>query len=261
MTNHKVVGYCRVSTAKQDRDGESLLNQQLIVCEYAKSKNLEFTTYSEQRSGSLPPQHRPVLSQALDVLNSGDIFFVKSRDRLSRDPVITNYIIGIITLEKQAILVCGDDDESQDFITRLCHNFISDISAHQYRESISKKTIAVIEMKKRELKQWGSYVPYGFVSDSKGNLLISLKQQEVLEDIQHMKSLNMKAGMIAKSLNDRSIPKPKYVPKSKGIWHRNDIERLVDHTDLKRRIIAKYGDDGVVDVDISLTKITAPITV
>lgn len=261
MSNHKVICYCRVSTAKQDREGESLVNQQLLGSEYAKSKSMELLTFSEQRSGSLPPQHRPILYEALQSLNPGDIFFVKSRDRLSRDPVITNYIIGIITIEKQAILVCGDDDDSQDFITRLCHNFISDISAHQYRESISKKTKAIIEMRKRDLKQWGTYVPYGFVSDSNGNLLISLKQQEVLEDIQNMKSLKMKAGMIAKSLNDRSIPRPKYVPKSRGVWHRNDIERLVDHTDLKRRIIAKYGDKGIVDVDISVTKITAPITV
>lgn len=255
MSIHKLICYCRVSTAKQDRDGESLVNQQLLGSEYAKSKNMEVITFSEQRSGSLPPQHRPILSQALQSLQTGDVFFVKSRDRLSRDPVITNYIIGIITLEKQALIVCGDDDESQDFITRLCHNFISDISAHQYRESISKKTIAIIEMRKRDLKQWSTYVPYGFVSDSKGNLLVSLKQQEVLEDISRMKSLKMKAGMIAKSLNDRSIARPKYVPKSRGSWHRNDIERLVDHSDLKRRIIVKYGDRGIVDVDVSVTKI------
>lgn len=255
MNTNRIICYCRISTAKQDKDGESLANQQLLGNEYAKTKSLPIICFSEQRNGSLPPQHRPVLREALKELKSGDIFFVKSRDRLSRDPVVTNYIIGIITLEKQAILVCGDEDESHDFITRLCHNFISDISAHQYRESISKKTKAIIEMRKRELKQWGSYVPYGFVTDSNRNLLVSLKQQEVLEDIDRMRSLNMKPGVIAKSLNDRSIPRPKYTPKSKGMWDRNNIERMVNHSDLKRLIIAKYGDQGVVDIDVSLTRV------
>ena len=44
MNNHKLICYCRVSTAKQDRDGESLVNQQLLGSEYAKSKNMEVIT-------------------------------------------------------------------------------------------------------------------------------------------------------------------------------------------------------------------------
>lgn len=264
MNTHKVIGYCRVSTAKQDKDTDTLFNQQLIIDQYAKSKELPYEVFSEQRSGSLPPQHRSILSQALNALSPGDIFFVKSRDRLSRDPIITNYIIGIITLEKKASLVCGDDVETQDFITRLCHNFVSDIAAHQYRESISKKVIATIEMRKRQLKQWGTYVPYGFVVDDDKNLYISSKQQEVLDEMKTMKSLNINAGKIAKTLNDRGIPRPRYINTSKGSWSRNSVERVLsrDYTDLKRQIIVKYGDEAVKDVDLSATMVntTTPVS-
>ena len=257
MAQNRVIGYCRVSTAKQEHETSTLFNQQQIVEQFANVKQLPFEVYSEQKPGNIPPQHRPQLTLALNALKPGDIFFAKSRDRLSRDPIITNYIIGIITLEKRAKLVCGDDVESQDFITKLCHDFISDISAHQYRESISKKVIASMDMRRRIVKQWCSYIPYGFVIDSQRNLFISARQQDVIENIKTLRNEGYTPFKICKSLNSNGVPRPHYNKKSTGVWTQGSIRRILsfDNDELKRDILVKHGEAAIKDVDVSLSQI------
>ena len=255
MSSQKVVGYCRVSTHRQGLEGESIINQRDICNTFAQSKNLTITIFYEQKSGLLPPSARPELTKALDILHEGDIFFVKSRDRISRDPIVKGYIIGIITVEKKAVLVCGDDIDTADYMTQLCTNFINDVVSYQYTKDVSRKVLATIESRKSTCKQWTCSIPYGFIVDKDGNLFISLKQQEVLEEVIHLKSINTPITTIINLLNNRGIPRPsynnKYLP-----WSRHCITSMKLNDNLKKSIIDKYGDLAIKDIDISLSRLS-----
>ena len=80
----KIVGYCRVSTAKQEKHGHSLDAQRDIIKRYADQNGFELVeVFEEIESGG--KADRPVLAEALDHCEIyGADLVVASLDRLAR---------------------------------------------------------------------------------------------------------------------------------------------------------------------------------
>ncbi len=81
-----VFGYCRVSTARQASEGESLDVQQRQIKGYADMHGLALTDVmvEEGVSGSMPIDERPIGGALLARLQSGDSIIAAKLDRMFR---------------------------------------------------------------------------------------------------------------------------------------------------------------------------------
>src|SRR5579863_4277630 len=79
--------YRRVSTDEQAKSGLGV-DAQLAICQQGAARlGLRVTSVctDEGLSGSLAPQERPGLLDAIGKLRRGDVLLVSKRDRLARD--------------------------------------------------------------------------------------------------------------------------------------------------------------------------------
>ena len=81
-----VYGYCRVSTARQATDGESLDVQRRQIEGYAHMHRLTLrgVTVEEGVSGSIPVHERPKGGPLFAKLRKGDVVVAPKLDRLFR---------------------------------------------------------------------------------------------------------------------------------------------------------------------------------
>ncbi len=106
-----VVGYCRVSSAGQQRNGTGLDRQEEIITGYAKIAGYELVQiYQEAFTGT--DTERPVFTQMLsDMLsNSCRIIIIERLDRLARDLSIQLQLVGLLC-SKGITLISADTQQ------------------------------------------------------------------------------------------------------------------------------------------------------
>lgn len=242
----RVIGYARVSTSKDEQVSLSLPNQVLAIQQYAESRNMQAVIFEEQKSGSLHVRERPQLKRALDELQKGDTFYVVAEDRLARNMNLIGYLRILIEVDKGALLVCGDVVKYEDPLANLMAGAMRGMSAQMYRDAISSKVLAASKSRRKQLKVWGAYVPYGFVADAEQNLFISPEQQETIKLIRTLSSQGMKPTSIAKHLNADKVPLPIVSKTSRGEWYAAKVTQVIekDYSDLIADLEARYGHNA-----------------
>jgi hypothetical protein len=84
-----------------------------------------------------------------------------------------------------------------------------------------------------------THIPYGCTTDSDGNIVEEPDEQEVLKDIEHLRSLDWSWGNIAKELSDFE-PSP-----SGGDWHHSTVKRIWETLGTRPHSCPINGDDQV----------------
>ena len=95
--NKQAVGYCRVSSTGQQRNGTGLGRQEQVITEYAEHAGYELIQiYQEAITGT--DADRPVFAQMLaDMLsNSCRVVIVERLDRLARDLGVQLQLVGLL---------------------------------------------------------------------------------------------------------------------------------------------------------------------
>ena len=122
--------YCRVSTKKQEQQGESLDNQELACRNYCKNNNIQvLAVYKE--SFSWKSSDRPVFNEAIEnaILNKVNFFVIYDIDRFSREGYQAYYKIKE-KLEKNNIEL----RDSKNIIQKTSYIFEDDdIDMTQYK--------------------------------------------------------------------------------------------------------------------------------
>ena len=80
-----VLGYARVSTAMQVKDGISLDTQRDRIAAYATMKGMPLVMYVDEGISGKEADNRPQLQKALANLRSGDVFCVYDISRFARN--------------------------------------------------------------------------------------------------------------------------------------------------------------------------------
>lgn len=228
----KFVAYTRVSTEEQAQDGFGLPAQvdiinRIIVLHtpvLPEPDETERATlcFEDDVSGSLPPEKRPGLLEALEALEEGDIFVVARRDRLARDFIHAAAIEGLIA-RKGARLISGDapdDDSPEGWLIRS----ILDVFAHYERLVIAFRTRAALAVKQRNGERTGS-VPYGKDLAEDGKTLI--ENPEEMKAIDRMLAcieLRWSYREIAEHLTKLGIP----TKTGKKVWTHTAIARILE---------------------------------
>lgn len=179
-------GYCRVSTAKQAAEGESLDVQRRQIEGYAHMHGLalEEIVVEEGVSGSVPVAERPAAGPLLAKLRKGDVVIVPKLDRLFRSALDALKVVEDLKARgvKLHLLDLGGDISgnglSKLFLT------IAAAFAEAERDRIRERIGQVKADQKARGRYLGGKVPFGFRRGETGELVgVRVEQDAICEMI------------------------------------------------------------------------------
>lgn len=144
----QAIGYCRVSTGKQERSGLGLEAQEDALARFCKAEGFtRAATFVETESGA--DDNRPELNKALaEAKRLKCPLMVSKLDRLSRD---THFITGLMK-HRTSIVVTELGETVEPFVLQLMA-----VVAEQERRLVSRRTKDALARAKARGVQLGGY--------------------------------------------------------------------------------------------------------
>jgi site-specific DNA recombinase len=182
--NINAVGYIRVSTEEQATNGISLGNQASRIKAYAKSQNWQLSRIYREKGESGKSIDRPVLSQLIKDIESGqiDVVLVYKVDRLTRRQKDLWHLLEDIFETHQV----GFKSVSEPFDTTTAQGkaFLGMIGvfAQLERDTIAERTRDTLYNKKTN-GEWVGRIPFGFRLNDNGFLEKEPEQQKIITRI------------------------------------------------------------------------------
>jgi site-specific DNA recombinase len=219
------LGYCRVSTEEQARDGVSLEVQRERVQAYALAKGLQLTDVLVDEGLSGKDLRRPALQELLTRCRARQVshVIVWKLDRLTRR---TRHLL---TLVEEVFLARKIElhSVSESLDTSTPHGrFVLTLFgglAQMERELIGERTRAALAFK-RERGLPTSHPPLGFRPNGKRHLMIPVPEElAVVERILELWRRGQGFHTIAAKLNQDGVP-----TKRSRRWHAFTVKRVVD---------------------------------
>lgn len=141
----RVIGYVRVSTAKQGDEGLSLIAQEGTIKKWAAERGNEVVAiFSDVMSGT--KDSRPGLAQALAELKSGDTLVFYSLSRLSRSTKHLTELSDLAEKNGFDLVSTSEPFDTRGSLGKLMFNLLAAIAAFE-RDLTSERTKAVLRHK------------------------------------------------------------------------------------------------------------------
>ena len=202
----RFLAYIRVSTDGQVESGAGLEAQQDTCESYANQQGLSIHQIfrDEGISGASKLESRHGLLDLLQELKKGDVLLVAKRDRLSRDSHTMVLIEMAVKKAKARIISAagegteGDANDPMSFMMRG----MTDLFSQFERLLIRSRTKAALQAMKREGRRVG-HVPFGYrVAEDGVHLEESPEEQDILRQMQELRSEGLSIRAIANELNN-----------------------------------------------------------
>ena len=226
----KAVGYVRVSTEDQAREGVSLDNQEDKIKAYASLNGLALVEIIQDAGISGKTMDRPGISRVLKMVESGEAeaVIVYKLDRLSRKTLDNLTLIESFDRNGIAFHSIMEKIDTKSAQGRFFLTIISAL-AQVERDLIAERTIDALSHKKKK-REWMGRIPFGY----------RVENCHLVEDPDAMKTIQKAKRMKAEGKSYRNISEALNL--SLGYVHR------VINTDLrkiKNGYIRDYGQVAV----------------
>ncbi len=237
----RLIGYCRVSTDLQEREGVSLdaqvdqIEKWTEISKTPDGQSYELVSmYRESISGK--KLNRPMLNEAREMCKNGlaDGIIVIKLDRLTRSlRDITDLIEH--DFKKYDLISIGERLDTESAVGRLMLNMIVMVSQWE-REAIAERTKFALQHKKSKGQKLGGYVPYGYesqeiINDGKSTKILQVNEQELKMVgliMEWWNSDNYSLNKIAKELFKRE-----YYTRLGTKFQSQQIKRIIDYQNEK----------------------------
>jgi site-specific DNA recombinase len=146
----RVVGYVRVSTEDQAREGVSLAAQRAKLAAYAAALDLELVAVREDAGVSASTLERPGLQAALGDLREGraDALLVAKLDRLTRSVRDLGLLLEEYFARRYGLLSIADAVDTRTAGGRLVLHVLASVSQWE-REAIAERTSDALQHLRR----------------------------------------------------------------------------------------------------------------
>jgi len=224
----KAIGYIRVSTEEQAREGISLEAQKDKVKKYADLHNLNLTEIIRDEGKSGKDLNREGIQKVISLCQAKEInhLIVYKMDRLTRRT------LDLLTLVEEVFkpnnIQFHSITERIDTSTAQGKFFLTIIGAmsQMERDLISERTSEALRYKISQGENVGS-PPLGFLAEDKKLSRID-GEFEVVAYIKKLKRKRLSLGKIARRLNEENIP-----TKRGGRWHPGTVRYVLKNTRYK----------------------------
>ena len=180
-----VYGYCRVSTARQANEGESLDVQRRQIEGYGLMHGLvlDQIVIEEGVSGSVPVAERPAAGPLFAKLSKGDVVIAPKLDRLFRSALDALQVVAELKARGVALhLLDLGGDISGNGLSKLFLT-IAAAFAEAERDRIRERIGQVKADQKARGRYLGGKVPFGFRRGESGELVRHEAEQEAICEI------------------------------------------------------------------------------
>ena len=222
--NGQALGYARVSTDEQAREGVSLEAQVARIRAYAQAKELELRDVLTDDGISGKTLERPALRELVQRCEQGEVghVVVVKLDRITRSTRDLLALVDDLFLARNIEL--HSVAESLDTSTphgRFVLTLFGGL-AQMERELVGERTRSALAYK-RQLLQPTSHAPYGFRSDGARARMRPLPDElATVRRILHHWRAGISYARIARELNADGVP-----TKLGGRWHASTVRGIV----------------------------------
>jgi DNA invertase Pin-like site-specific DNA recombinase len=197
-----VYGYCRVSTARQASEGESLDVQRRQIEGYAHMHGLvlDRIVVEEGVSGSVPVAERPAAGPLFVKLTKGDAVIAPKLDRLFRSALDALKVVEDLKKRGVALhLLDLGGDISGNGLSKLFLT-IAAAFAEAERDRIRERIGQVKADQKARGRYLGGKVPFGFRRGNDGGLVPHEAEQEAIRKMVAMRAQGKALRAIAEAV-------------------------------------------------------------
>ncbi|MBA7517444.1 hypothetical protein ES705_09498 [subsurface metagenome] len=232
MKEVNAIGYARVSTEEQAKEGLSLEHQKAKIQQYASLHNLKLVDVIVDKGKSGKDLSRQGIQEVISLSEEKFIshIIVYKMDRLTRNVFDLLYLVREIfqpnKVEFHSITEKIDTETAMGkFFLLIMGGF-----AEMERDLISERTKAVLQYKIQKLEYVGS-PPLGYIASPEGNKFLTIDQREkdTVKRIFYLKRYkHLSLGKIAKELNENKV-----LTKRGGKWYSGTIKLILDRGESK----------------------------
>lgn len=196
----KAIGYIRVSTEDQVREGISLDHQEDKIRAYASLNDLDLMEILRDEGISGKDLNRKGMARLLEMVEKGKVgnIIVYDLSRLSRSIPDTHYLISLFESKQIAF---HDLTMKVDTSTAAGKMFVNMVAVFNewYRDNISERTRATLTYKK-EQGEWMGRIPFGF-KVVENHLVEDPEQVKVIQKAKRLRNQGKTMRVIAKTLD------------------------------------------------------------
>ena len=218
------IGYVRVSTEDQAREGLSLENQNAKIRAYAMLKELNLTEIIEDAGISAKNLKRPGIQKVLDLAQSGKIsaVIVYKLDRMFRSTV--DALETTRRFEKWGVSFHSINEtlDTQSAMGRFFFTLTAAL-AEMERGIIGERTKAALHHKRAQGMKTGGDVPYGRRLSENGFLVEDPLEQEALVLMKRCRAEGRSLRFICRRLEENGFKTKKGKPK----WHPQVVNHIL----------------------------------
>jgi len=195
---NRAVGYVRVSTEEQAREGLSLAAQESRIRAYCEAKGWELAGVYRDEGYSGKDLNRPGIQSLIRDLKADgiDIVVVLKLDRLTRSV----RDLGALIEDLFGGVALASVEESLDSSTangRMVINLLGTVAQWE-REVISERTAFALEYKRKQGQWAAGRIPFGFRIGKDGRLEEDPEQMKVIRAIKRARRRGRSLREIAK---------------------------------------------------------------
>ena len=235
-TQLRLVGYVRVSTEEQAREGLSLDAQRERLAAYATAHGAVLVSVEadEGQSGSIAPERRPGLARALARVRRGEadgIAAVKL-DRLSR---VTRHVLDLLDTAQKAgwrIVSVEEHLDTRSAVGEFTTTILAGL-AQMERKLIGERTREAMRQIAREGRVRSGRLPFGYrtrrnpdstraVAGDRSPLIEHKDEQLLLRGMRDLRARGLGARRIARELNSK---RPN--PRTGRPWTPSAVQKLL----------------------------------
>lgn len=202
----RLLGYCRVSTVGQARDGVSLDEQRQRIGKYAEAHGYGLVGFETDAGASGKSMNRPAFQRALRRLRDGeaDGLVAVKLDRISRSIRDVIDLVGRADREGWALHSLGERLDTSSAVGRFAVHLFGAL-AELERAQIGERTRSALDELRRQGRRVSGKPPFGYAFKA-GRLVEEPGEQRTLARILELRRAGHGAKSIARTLNGEGSP-------------------------------------------------------
>ena len=218
------IGYVRVSTEDQAREGVSLDNQKSKIQAYCQLKDLTLTEIIEDAGISAKNLKRPGVQRVLNLAKRKQItaVVVYKLDRIFRSTVDALQITKQFDLWGVSFHSIEETLDTQSAMGRFFFTLTAAL-AEMERQIIGERTKVALSHKRSRNEKTGGDVPYGYSLTPAGILIKNDAEQKVIREIRRLHKDGLSSRKICRQLEEQGH----LTKRGNKQWHPKTVLRIL----------------------------------